>query len=261
MKKIQCETCGSHDILKIDDNHFQCSYCGVKYTSEQAKKLMMNVDGIQGYNELVKNAETFMELGDYSKAWGLFYEISNKYPHKYRGWLGLFELIFNSNIVGSGEDCTTYYERALKFSSPEERTKILTLYDDEIKRREEEAKKERQKAIKAAEEKRKKAIKSAEEIRIQEEKDKADREVWASLIKRQEKAKSKVRRFPSRLLIGMICCILLEFVNFHQIRGSLSVFTAGAVVLGVIIFVRIIRNIHYKSIINDCEMKMRALEK
>ena len=39
MKKIQCEVCGSNDIIKTEANIFECQYCGTKYTLEQARIL------------------------------------------------------------------------------------------------------------------------------------------------------------------------------------------------------------------------------
>lgn len=41
MNKLQCELCGSVDIVKIEDNVFQCQYCGCKYTAEEAKKIIL----------------------------------------------------------------------------------------------------------------------------------------------------------------------------------------------------------------------------
>lgn len=40
MRKLQCELCGSVDILKTADNLFQCQCCGCKYTLEQARCLV-----------------------------------------------------------------------------------------------------------------------------------------------------------------------------------------------------------------------------
>lgn len=40
MRKLQCELCGSVDILKTADNLFQCQCCGCKYTLEQARYLV-----------------------------------------------------------------------------------------------------------------------------------------------------------------------------------------------------------------------------
>lgn len=41
MQKLQCELCGSVDIIKTDENVFQCQFCGCKYTLEQARTLIM----------------------------------------------------------------------------------------------------------------------------------------------------------------------------------------------------------------------------
>ena len=40
MQKLQCELCGSIDIIKTEENVFQCQHCGCKYTLEQAKTLI-----------------------------------------------------------------------------------------------------------------------------------------------------------------------------------------------------------------------------
>ena len=44
MKKITCEMCGSSDMLK-QDGAFVCQVCGTKYSVEEAKNLMVEVDG------------------------------------------------------------------------------------------------------------------------------------------------------------------------------------------------------------------------
>lgn len=40
MKQITCEMCGSHDLIK-QDGLFICQYCGMKYSLEEAKKLII----------------------------------------------------------------------------------------------------------------------------------------------------------------------------------------------------------------------------
>ena len=40
MTRLQCELCGSIDIIKTEENVFQCQHCGCKYTLEQAKTLI-----------------------------------------------------------------------------------------------------------------------------------------------------------------------------------------------------------------------------
>lgn len=44
MKAISCEMCGSPDIVK-QDGVFVCQHCGMKYSLEEAKKLMVSVSG------------------------------------------------------------------------------------------------------------------------------------------------------------------------------------------------------------------------
>ena len=44
MKKMVCEICGSNDIEK-KDGVFVCNSCGTKYSTEEAKKLLVEVSG------------------------------------------------------------------------------------------------------------------------------------------------------------------------------------------------------------------------
>ena len=41
MKKINCELCGSNQIIK-QEGVFVCQHCGTKYSAEEAKKMMVN---------------------------------------------------------------------------------------------------------------------------------------------------------------------------------------------------------------------------
>lgn len=44
MKQIVCEVCGSNDLVK-EDGCFICQYCGAKYSTEEAKRLMVEING------------------------------------------------------------------------------------------------------------------------------------------------------------------------------------------------------------------------
>lgn len=46
MKQLTCEMCGSKDFVK-EDGLFVCQSCGIKYTIEEAKKLI-NLGEING---------------------------------------------------------------------------------------------------------------------------------------------------------------------------------------------------------------------
>ena len=45
MKQIVCEVCGSNDLVK-EDGCFICQYCGAKYSPEEAKRLIVEVNGM-----------------------------------------------------------------------------------------------------------------------------------------------------------------------------------------------------------------------
>ena len=44
MKQLVCEMCGSTDLLK-EEGVFVCQSCGCKYSVEEAKKMMVEVEG------------------------------------------------------------------------------------------------------------------------------------------------------------------------------------------------------------------------
>jgi hypothetical protein len=40
MKKLQCELCGSVDIIKVSQDEFQCQHCGCKYSANQVREII-----------------------------------------------------------------------------------------------------------------------------------------------------------------------------------------------------------------------------
>ena len=44
MKQLKCEMCGSTDLVK-QDGVFVCQSCGCKYSIEDAKKMMVEIEG------------------------------------------------------------------------------------------------------------------------------------------------------------------------------------------------------------------------
>lgn len=74
MKKMQCDVCGSTDIKKIDETTFECQSCGVQYSKDEVKKLLVELTGevkIDRSKEIenaLTRAEQFLNDEDYSKA-------------------------------------------------------------------------------------------------------------------------------------------------------------------------------------------------
>jgi hypothetical protein len=59
MKALVCEMCGSADIIK-DNGFYVCQSCGVKYTVEEARKMM--VEGVVKIDK-TDDIKSFLELG------------------------------------------------------------------------------------------------------------------------------------------------------------------------------------------------------
>lgn len=88
MKAFKCEMCGSNDLLK-ESGLYVCQHCGTKYSTEEARKLMVNIDGIVEitgtvsidnknkipvYLENAKNAITTNNMQDAVKYYSLILE-------------------------------------------------------------------------------------------------------------------------------------------------------------------------------------------
>lgn len=79
MKQLVCEMCGGKDLIK-QDNVFVCQSCGVKYSVEEAKKMLVEIAGtveIKGkvaidqsdiLNNYIIRGNQFFEKKEYEKA-------------------------------------------------------------------------------------------------------------------------------------------------------------------------------------------------
>lgn len=88
MKVFRCEMCGSSELLKTEDL-YACKNCGTKYTLENAKKLIIEVDESDKINNLRILAKQALNNEDYASA--------NKYYEELRKVAPLdFEIYFYS---------------------------------------------------------------------------------------------------------------------------------------------------------------------
>ncbi len=64
MKQLTCEMCGSHDLIK-QDGVYICPRCGVRYSVEEAKKMMVEgticIDDTKELNNFLIRAKLFLE--------------------------------------------------------------------------------------------------------------------------------------------------------------------------------------------------------
>lgn len=74
MKKMQCEVCGSTEIKKIGDGIFECQSCGVQYSNDEVKNLLVEITGsvkIDHSDEVenaIKRGEQYEDAGNVTKA-------------------------------------------------------------------------------------------------------------------------------------------------------------------------------------------------
>ena len=98
MKKLQCELCGSIDILRTDDGFFQCQHCGCKYTLEQARTILSGtIEIVKGQAELkqkLDNAETQKKLGEYAKMLKIYNSLTYDFPGELIVWESLLNSIY-----------------------------------------------------------------------------------------------------------------------------------------------------------------------
>jgi len=73
MKQIVCEMCGGKDLVK-QDGMFICQSCGTKYSVEEAKKMMVEVDNSAKLANALEKARRAMENKNYGPAQE-YYEI------------------------------------------------------------------------------------------------------------------------------------------------------------------------------------------
>lgn len=96
MKQLTCEMCGGTDLIK-QDGVFVCQNCGMKYSVEEAKKMMIEgtveVQGtvkvddsskIENYYTMAKNA---YDAGNQKEAESYCNKIIEISPTNYKAWL------------------------------------------------------------------------------------------------------------------------------------------------------------------------------
>ena len=136
MPIIKCEMCGSTDIIK-QDGVFVCQSCGIKYSLEEAKKLMVEVSGtveVKGSvkvenaastESLLKRAFMMLEDGEFNDADELFDNVLNMSPECGEAYVGklMAEIKIKNehclqNIIEPLES-NKNYQKILKYCSEE----------------------------------------------------------------------------------------------------------------------------------------------
>lgn len=101
MKKLVCEMCGGTDLIK-QDGVFVCQSCGLKYSLEEARKMMVEVEGTvtvkvdetEKATKLLLLARRARESEDYETALRYYTEVVEVFPNSW-------EAVFYSNYYSA----------------------------------------------------------------------------------------------------------------------------------------------------------------
>lgn len=136
MKQVKCEMCGSTELVK-QDGVFVCQFCGCKYSVEEAKKMMVEVDNTKKLANLYERARKSLEVNDLEHAAEYYKQILDENPNDWEAYfysyLGEFPTFTNAQ-AGSvadklGSTIPTAYDMAVENCSANEassRIKTIT---------------------------------------------------------------------------------------------------------------------------------------
>lgn len=109
MKQLVCEMCASTDILK-DDGVFVCQTCGIKYSVEEAKKMMaegtvevtgtVKADNSDNVNNYLDMANTALLDGNGNEAFNYANKALEINPKLYKAWTIKMKSIESVGIIG-----------------------------------------------------------------------------------------------------------------------------------------------------------------
>jgi uncharacterized Zn finger protein (UPF0148 family) len=94
MKQIVCEMCGGKELLK-QDGVFVCQSCGTKYSAEEAKKMMVEVDTSVKLANALEKARRAMENKNYIPAQEYYEIILKEEPDN---WEAAFYSVYSERM-------------------------------------------------------------------------------------------------------------------------------------------------------------------
>ena len=136
MQAIKCEMCGSTDFVK-QDGLFVCQHCGVKYTVDEAKKFMVEIDMTKKLANLYERARKSLEVDDLTHAAEYYKQILDENPSDWEAYfysyLGEFTTFTNAQAssvaLKLGDTIPPAYDMAIADCDPaeaQERIKVMS---------------------------------------------------------------------------------------------------------------------------------------
>ena len=108
MVALKCEMCGNSSLTK-ENGFFICDFCGTKYSTEEAKNLLLwdgeikgpvKIDHLSEIDNKFANAKRLYERGDGEKAYDIFVDILNADPQNSKA------LLYAGLSLGKQKDST-----------------------------------------------------------------------------------------------------------------------------------------------------------
>ncbi len=212
MVETKCPNCGAN--IKVENNNktLVCEHCGAKFLLEDVVNKYQTVNqynttqnivkNIYGHDtletaDMIRNADVFVTLGEFSKAENLYTQVINANPADWRGWFGFVRIKTKNFTDLADTKHLEYLEKARKVADNQQKTEIDNIYSEYLQKIKEE--KERQRKI--------------EEERIREQQ---KREIEGG-----EEGKRRNRRFAITLAILLPILILL-FVLVPIVYGVIE---------------------------------------
>lgn len=100
MKALVCEMCSSNEMVK-QDGMYVCQHCGTKYSIEEAKKLMVEIDNSKKLNNLYERARKSLEVSDTKHAAEYYKEILDEEPNDWEAYF--YSYLYEQTKYTNGE--------------------------------------------------------------------------------------------------------------------------------------------------------------
>lgn len=137
MKKLVCELCGSTDIVK-QEGLFVCQACGTKYSTEEAKKMMVGgtvtIDRSSENENLKILAKRYYDNGEYEKADDYYDRLIEADPHDWEAvYYGGLASAYRSSLDNSRlSEAIIGAENAIKLVPPEQKDEKIEEFRKEL---------------------------------------------------------------------------------------------------------------------------------
>lgn len=142
MKAIVCEMCSSHEFKK-EDGLFICEHCGTKYSVEEAKKLMVEIDNSKKMANLYERARKSLEVDDLEHAAEYYKQILDEVPNDWEAYFYSYlgeTTSFTNSQAGSvaaklGSTIPAAYDMAVETDNADEAAERVKLISEKTAER------------------------------------------------------------------------------------------------------------------------------